>query len=97
VVTRLSTRRPADIAALADIPFAEAPLSCARTRTLSQTVERPFEKIYVRCSDADLGGDRVYVGHFGSRGFRLNNNWGDCRYGLIGLSSARRIDFWWEP
>jgi len=56
------------------------------------TGERLFEKIYVRCSDVDSGGDLVLVGSFGSDGLIVNGYWDDVRYGSLGLSSARKSE-----
>lgn len=54
------------------------------------TGERLFENIYVRCSDLDSDGNRVYVGRFGAGGLSVDCWRGDLRYGYIGLSAARR-------
>lgn len=51
---------------------------------------RLFEKIYVRCSDLDSDGDRVYVGCFGSGGLYVYGYWDDNQYSDIGLSGARK-------
>ncbi len=51
---------------------------------------RLFENIYVRCSDLDSGGNRVYVGYFDSEGLRVSFYWDDFRHDLLGLSSARK-------
>lgn len=53
------------------------------------TGERLFEKVYVRCSDLDSDGDRVSVGDFGSDGLFVCSLWGDRRFDVLGLSSAR--------
>ncbi len=54
------------------------------------TGERLFENVYVRCSDVDSDGDRVYVGTFDSNGLSVDNYWDDNRSSRIGLSSARK-------
>ena len=55
------------------------------------TGEKLFPSIYVRCSDLDSDGDRVYVGRFDSDGLRVDGYWDDCRDDDIGLSSARKL------
>lgn len=54
------------------------------------TGERLFEHIYVRCSDVDSIGSRVYVGYFGSVGLGVFDYWGVRRYVYVGVSSARK-------
>ena len=54
------------------------------------TGERLFEQIYVRCSDVDSRGARVYVGGFVSHGLYVNYYWYDHRYDFIGVASARK-------
>jgi len=54
------------------------------------TNERLFERIYVRCSDVDSDGRRVYVGFFDACGLVVRSFWGDYRYDCIGLASARK-------
>jgi hypothetical protein len=54
------------------------------------TGERLFESIYVRCSDVDSGGLRVCVGGFGADGLRVSHDWDGYRYGVLGVSSARK-------
>ncbi len=56
------------------------------------TGERLFENIYVRCSDVDSGGDRVYVGDFASGGLGVSGHWGGNRDDGIGVASARKFD-----
>ncbi len=55
------------------------------------TGERLFENIYVRCSDVDSLGRRVYVGYFDSNGLLVDYYWDDRRVSYIGLSSARKL------
>jgi len=54
------------------------------------TGERLFEKIWVRCSDLDSGGDRVCLGGFDAQGLSVNNYWDGTRYDDIGLSASRK-------
>lgn len=54
------------------------------------TGERLFEKIWVRCSDLDSVGDRVFVGYFDTEGLNVNRSWDDDRDDHLGLSSARK-------
>lgn len=54
------------------------------------TGERLFEKIYVRCSDLDSGGHRVYVGLFDGKGLDVSLWYDDNRDSSIGVSSARK-------
>ena len=54
------------------------------------TGERLFEKIYVRCSDLDSVGPRVYVGFFDDEGLFVSYCYDDFRYSDIGVSSARK-------
>ncbi len=54
------------------------------------TGERLSEKIYVRCSDVDSGGGRVYVGSFVSLGLLVGSYWDGSRDDGIGLASARK-------
>ncbi len=56
------------------------------------TKERLFENVYVRCSDVDSDGRRVYVGHFASEGLDVHSCWDDYRHDYIGLASARKFD-----
>lgn len=53
--------------------------------------ERLFENIYVRCSDVDSVGDRVYVGYFDAGGLDVSY-WRDGRSDDVGLGSARKCD-----
>ena len=55
------------------------------------TGERLFENIYVRCSDVDSRGNRVYVGGFDSDGLRVVSFWDGYRDSSIGLASARKL------
>ena len=52
--------------------------------------ERLFEKVWVRCSDLDSGGSRVYVGVFDAMGLLVNSYWDDIRHVYLGLASARK-------
>jgi len=54
------------------------------------TGERLFEKIYVRTSSVDSGGDRVSLGDFGATGLKVFNYWDDIRHGGLAVSSARK-------
>ncbi|HET9285310.1 MAG TPA: hypothetical protein VFR24_25435 [Candidatus Angelobacter sp.] len=54
------------------------------------TGERLFESIYVRCSDVDSDGLRVFVGNFDAGGLRVLSNWDGLRFGFLGVSSARK-------
>jgi hypothetical protein len=54
------------------------------------TGERLFENIYVRCSDLDSRGFRVFVGFFDARGLFVNGCRDDRCDGLIGLLGARK-------
>jgi len=56
------------------------------------TGERLFENVYVRCSDVDSDGYRVYVGVFDAEGLVVNSDWDVIRYGLLGLASARKFE-----
>jgi hypothetical protein len=56
------------------------------------TGERLFEKIYVRCSDVDSDGYRVFVGDFDSGGLYVNSYRDGSRYGHVGAASARKFD-----
>lgn len=51
---------------------------------------RLFERIYVRCSDLGSDGLRVVVGHFGTDGLGVSNDWGDVRRAGIAVASARK-------
>jgi hypothetical protein len=54
--------------------------------------ERLFENVYVRCSDLDSDGHRVYVGYFDSEGLCVNIfSDGNC-HDFLGLASARKFD-----
>lgn len=54
------------------------------------TGERLFEKVWVRCSDLDSDGFRVFVGYFGAKGLYVVYFWDDYRFDNLGLSSARK-------
>lgn len=54
------------------------------------TGERLFEKIWVQCSDLDLGGYRVYVGGFNAKGLRIDRSVDIDRNNYLGLASARK-------
>lgn len=54
------------------------------------TGERLFESLYVRCSDLDSDGSRVYVGYFGTRGLDVDYCSDDCRSVPLGLAAARK-------
>ena len=56
------------------------------------TGERLFEKVYVRCSDLDSDGFRVFVGDFDSDRLHVHSYWDDDRYDYLGLSSARKSE-----
>ncbi len=56
------------------------------------TGERLFEHIYVRCSDVDSSGDRVYVGRFDSHGLDVYDYWDGNRSSDVGVASARKFD-----
>lgn len=55
------------------------------------TGERLFEHVYVRCSDVDSLGNRVYVGLFFSSGLYVDSFWVDSRIDFIGMASARKF------
>jgi hypothetical protein len=57
-----------------------------------ETGVRLFEKEYVRTSTLDSDGHRVYVGHFDSRGLRLNGWDDDSRDDDLGVSAGRKIE-----
>ena len=52
--------------------------------------ERLFEKVYVRTSSLDSGGDRVFVGDFWSGGLIVSNWDDDDRDDDIGVSAGRK-------
>ena len=54
------------------------------------TGERLFPNLYVRCSDLDSGGPRVYLGRFDAHGLYVSYYWDVNRNGHIGLASARK-------
>jgi len=54
--------------------------------------ERLFEKLNVRTSSVDSDGFHVYVGYFDAEGLYVGNRWGNVRYGLIGVSAARKFE-----
>ena len=54
------------------------------------TGERLFRNLYVRCSDVDSCGDRVYVGDFGESGFDVYCYWDGSRSSSLGLASSRK-------
>jgi hypothetical protein len=54
------------------------------------TGERLFEKVYVRTSSLDSGGNRVSVGGFDSKGLAVGDWFGDFRDDIIGLSACRK-------
>ncbi len=56
------------------------------------TGERLFENVYIRCSNVDSDGDRVYVGDFDSSGLRVDSYWDGLRDGYVGLASARKFE-----
>jgi len=56
------------------------------------TGERLFENVYVRSSDVDSGGGRVYIGSFGSGGLLVGSYWDGYRDGSLGVSSARKSE-----
>jgi len=56
------------------------------------TNERLFENVYVRCSDVDSRGNRVYVGDFDSDGLLVHAYWGGGRSDFLGVASARKFE-----
>jgi hypothetical protein len=54
------------------------------------TGERLFEGIWVRCSDLDSDGGRVYVGRFDADGLDVSSFWDNDRSDCVGVSSARK-------
>ena len=52
--------------------------------------ERLFRSLYVRCSDVDSNGFRVYVGYFGGSGLGVDGGWGVGRRSNLGLASSRK-------
>lgn len=54
------------------------------------TGERLFEKIYVRTSSLDSGGNRVDVGSFDSSGLNVYYFWDSDRAGGLAVSSSRK-------
>ena len=54
------------------------------------TGERLFEKSYVRCSDLDSDGQRVYVGGFDFRRLLVSYCWDDNPRDNTGLSGSRK-------
>ena len=56
-----------------------------------ETGKRLFGQIYVRVSDVDSDGGRVYVGGFDEDGLYDNGYWGDDRSSIFGLSSSRKF------
>ena len=55
------------------------------------TKQRLFERCYVRTSDVDSDGNRVYVGRFDADGFFVDNYWYGYRYDGLGLSASRKF------
>ena len=49
-----------------------------------------FEKVWVRCSDLDSDGSRVYVGYFDAKGLYVDSHWDGNRSDNLGLASARK-------
>lgn len=49
-----------------------------------------FEHIYARTSSVDSGGGRVGVGGSIPEGLHVSDYWDGSRYGILGVSSARR-------
>jgi hypothetical protein len=56
------------------------------------TGERLFENVYVRCSDVDSVGYRVYVGYFAALGLGVDGGWDGYGSGNVGVASARKFD-----
>lgn len=56
-----------------------------------ETKERLFQGIYVRTSDVDSVGDRVFLGYFDEDGLDVSYCWDGHRNGGIGLSSSRKF------
>ncbi|MDR3571592.1 MAG: hypothetical protein P4L81_05380 [Candidatus Pacebacteria bacterium] len=54
------------------------------------TDERLFEKIWMRCSDLDSDGGRVYVGFFGAGGLYVSYDWDSYCNSYLGVASARK-------
>ena len=54
------------------------------------TDERLFEKVWVRCSDLDSDGYRVYVGYFDAKGLYVHNDWDGNRDDHLGSAPARK-------
>lgn len=54
------------------------------------TGERLFRNLYVRCSEVDSDGDRVYVGRFDGGGLSVSRYWGGHRGSDLGLVSSRK-------
>ncbi len=55
------------------------------------TNEWLFKNIYVRCSDLDSDGHRVYVGNFDSGRLYIDSVWDDYRDDNLGLASSRKF------
>lgn len=56
------------------------------------TGDRLFENVYARCSDVDSDGRRVYVGHFDSRGLRINDGFReDDTHPELGIASCKIV------
>lgn len=74
----------------------ETPTACVMVYTIIghylATGERLFENVYVRCSDVDSDGDRVYVGQFLAYGLYIYYFWDGFDHDYIGVSSARKPD-----
>lgn len=56
------------------------------------TGERLFENIYVRTSSVGSDGCHVSGGDFDAMGLYVSGDWGDGRYGDLGISSAKKPD-----
>lgn len=71
------------------------PTACVMVYTIMghflNTGERLFANIYVRCSDIDSDGSRVYVGDFNAHGLGVNGYSGGDRYSDLGLSASRNF------
>ena len=47
---------------------------------------------YVRTSDLDSGGRRVFVGACGAGGVGVSSSWDDYRRGFVGVGACRKFD-----
>ena len=56
-----------------------------------ETDERLFPGIYVRVSDVDSDGDRVYLGRFDQDGLLVDAYWDTFRFSSVGVSASRKL------